>query len=124
MSAPMHVRLSKTFRFEAAHWLPTFPEGHKCRRLHGHSFHVEVVVAGAVPPDRGYLVDYGEIKAAVAPVIDQLDHYCLNDIPGLEVPTAENLAAWLWQRLRPALPQLAAIVVNETCTSSCTYTGE
>ena len=81
-------------------------------------------MAGAVPPDRGYLVDYGEIKAAVAPVIDQLDHYCLNDIPGLEVPTAENLAAWLWQRLRPALPQLAAIVVNETCTSSCTYTGE
>ena len=120
----MRVRLAKTFRFEAAHWLPTFPEGHKCRRLHGHSFRVEVVVAGDMDPQRGYLLDYGEIKTACRPVRDALDHRCLNEIAGLENPTSELLAAWIWQRLRPALPSLAAIIVHETCESRCEYFGE
>lgn len=120
----MHVRLSKSFRFEAAHWLPTFPEGHKCRRMHGHSFHVDVIVAGEVPEADGYLVDYGEIKAAIAPVEKQLDHYVLNEIEGLENPTAEVLARWIWARLKPALPLLDEIIVRETCTSACYYRGE
>lgn len=119
----MHVELTKSFTFEAAHALPTFPEGHKCRRLHGHSFRVEVRVAGTVPAERGYLIDYGEIKAACEPVQERLDHYCLNEIPGLENPTAENLARYIWDALRPALPQLAAVTVFETCTSACVYRG-
>ncbi len=119
----MQVELSKTFTFEAAHSLPTFPEGHKCRRLHGHSFKIEVRVAGEVDARQGYLVDYGDIKAACEPIRKQLDHYYLNDIDGLENPTAENLSRWVWQRLKPALPQLSAVIVYETCTSGCTYRG-
>ncbi len=119
----MHVRLSKSFRFEAAHWLPTFPDGHKCRRMHGHSFRVDVVVAGEVPEDTGYLIDYGQIKAAIAPIEQQLDHYVLNEIDGLENPTAENLARWIWDRLEPALPMLDEIMVHETCTNACRYRG-
>ncbi|HMN97763.1 MAG TPA: 6-carboxytetrahydropterin synthase QueD [Phycisphaerales bacterium] len=120
----MRVRLSKSFTFEAAHWLPTFPEGHKCRRLHGHSFHVEVRVEGDVDPGRGYLVDYGEIKAAIAPIEQTLDHRCLNEIEGLENPTSEVIAAWIWARLAPTLPLLSEVVVKETCTTSCAYGGE
>jgi len=119
----VRVRLARSFRFEAAHFLPTFPEGHKCRRLHGHSFGVEVVVEGEVPQERGYLVDYGEIRAAIEPVRDEIDHRCLNEIEGLENPTSEVLARWLWQRLAPRLPWLAEIVVQETCSSRCHYRG-
>lgn len=119
----MHVTLTKSFTFEAAHWLPTFPEGHKCRRMHGHSFRVSVVVEGAVDPAKGYLIDYGDIRAAYEPVRARLDHYLLNDIRGLEIPTAENLAAWIWREIRPVLPHLCAIVVDETCTSRCEYRG-
>lgn len=119
----MHVRLIRTFRFEAAHWLPTFPEGHKCRRMHGHSFVVEIAVEGEVDPTRGYLLDYGDLKAACEPIRQQLDHYCLNDISGLTNPTSEVLAAWIWERLKPALPPLATVVVHETCTSRCEYHG-
>ncbi|HLL88748.1 MAG TPA: 6-carboxytetrahydropterin synthase QueD [Tepidisphaeraceae bacterium] len=120
----MTVRLSKSFRFEAAHDLPTFPPGHKCRRLHGHSFKFDVVVEGPVDPAKGYLIDYGDIKRVADPLVKQLDHYYLNEIPGLENPTSENLAHWIWAKLKPALPQLAAIVVHETCTSVCEYRGE
>jgi 6-pyruvoyltetrahydropterin/6-carboxytetrahydropterin synthase len=119
----MQIELRKSFRFEAAHDLPTFPEGHKCRRLHGHSFCIEVVVTGDVDPARGYLVDYGEIKAAAKPLVEQLDHRYLNEIPGLENPTAEFLAKWLWDRLQPELPLLSAIIVHETCTASAAYRG-
>lgn len=120
----MKVRLTKTFRFEAAHDLPTFPEGHKCRRLHGHSYRFDVIVAGDVDEKRGYLVDYGDIKRVVDPIVKQLDHYYLNDIPGLENSTAEMLSRWLWQKIKPELPLLANITVYETCTSACEYTGE
>jgi 6-pyruvoyltetrahydropterin/6-carboxytetrahydropterin synthase len=120
----MIVRLSKTFRFEASHYLPTFPEGHKCRRLHGHSFRVDVVVEGAVDSAKGYLIDYGQISKAAEPLIHRLDHYCLNEIEGLENPTAENLSKWLWDHLRPVLPELSAIVVYETCTTACEYRGQ
>lgn len=119
----MHVRLTRSFSFEAAHSLPTFPEGHKCRRLHGHSFRVEVTVAGEVDPARGYLLDYGEIKRACEPIRQQLDHYCLNEIDGLENPTSENLARWIWERLKPGLPLLTSVLVHETCNSACEYRG-
>ncbi|GJG86462.1 6-carboxy-5,6,7,8-tetrahydropterin synthase [Gemmatimonadetes bacterium T265] len=113
----------KEFTFEAAHRLPHVPEGHKCRRLHGHSFRVEVHVRGPLAGPAGWVMDFGDLKAAWAPVHAELDHYYLNDVPGLENPTSEVLARWLWRRLRPALPGLARVVVRETCTSGCSYAG-
>ncbi len=117
----MPVRLAKSFTFEAAHFLPSFPEGHKCRRMHGHSFKVEIIVEGELDPVKGYLVDYGDLKKAVSPIHEALDHRCLNDIEGLENPTSEMLAAWIWKRVQPTLPQLSMVVVCETCTSRCEY---
>ena len=119
----MRVRLSKQFHFEAAHDLPTFPPDHKCRRLHGHSFRFDVIVEGEVDPAKGYLIDYGDIKAAAAPLVKRLDHYYLNEIEGLDNPTSEVLARWIFDRLKPALPQLSSIIVHETCTSTCEYSG-
>ncbi len=119
----MRCSLTKTIDFEAAHWLPTFPEGHKCRRLHGHSFKVDIIIEGDVDPDMGYLQDFGEVKRATEPIRKQLDHYCLNNIEGLENPTAEMLAIWIYDRLKPGLPLLAAVRVRETCTSCAEYRG-
>lgn len=119
----MRVRLLKTFTFEAAHWLPSFPDGHKCRRMHGHSFRVDVAVEGDIPDGRHYLIDYSDIKQAIDPVYEQLDHRCLNEIKGLENPTSEMLAKWLWERLRPKLSMLSEIIVYETCSSRCEYRG-
>jgi 6-pyruvoyltetrahydropterin/6-carboxytetrahydropterin synthase len=119
----MRVSLSKSFSFEAAHWLPTFPEGHKCRRLHGHSFLVDVVVEGDVPPEDGFLMDFGAIKCATAPIEDALDHRCLNEIEDLENPTSEMIAKWIWDRLVESLPMLTEVRVRETCTSACSYRG-
>lgn len=120
----MRIALSKTFRFEAAHWLPTFPEGHKCRRMHGHSFEVDVVVEGEVDPKLGYLLDYGVIKQAIEPIRLQLDHYLLNEIPGLENPTSEMLCKWIYDRLKPELAMLSLVRVHETCSSTAEYRGE
>lgn len=113
----------KTFTIEAAHRLPHVPEGHKCARLHGHSFGIELHVSGEPGPETGWVMDFADIKSAFRPLYDQLDHHYLNDIPGLENPTSERLAAWIWERLKPALPALSAIVVRETCTSGCRYIG-
>lgn len=119
------MELFKEFSFEAAHHLPGVPEGHKCRRLHGHSFRFEVHVAGAVDEETGMIVDYGDLTAAVRPVLDgELDHRYLNEIPGLENPTSEHLARWLWVRLRDRVPGLTRIVVRETCLTGCVYAGE
>ena len=120
----MNVELVKEFRFEAAHRLPQVPAEHKCYRMHGHSFRIEVVLAGPVDPATGWLVDFGEIAATVEPILKQeLDHRVLNDVAGLENPTSEHLAGWLWNRFRPLVPHLAAITVHETCTARCTYRG-
>lgn len=118
------MELYKEFSFEAAHLLPNVPEGHKCRRLHGHSFHVRVTVRGALDPRLGWVMDFADIKAAWKPLDDALDHRYLNEIPGLENPTSEVLARWIWQRLLPALPGLSAIEVRETCSSGCVYRGD
>lgn len=120
----MQVELEKDFTLECAHRLPRVPVGHKCARLHGHSFRVTVRVAGEVDERVGWLVDYAELSRAFAPLHEELDHRCLNDVPGLENPTSEALARWIFDRLRPALPPLDAVVVAETCTSRCTYRGE
>jgi len=115
--------LFKIFQIEAAHYLPNVPEGHKCRRMHGHSFRIEVHVSGEVDPELGWVMDFADLKVAFRPLYDQLDHRCLNDIEGLENPTSENLARWIWRRLKPELAGLKAIVVQETCTSGCRYEG-
>jgi 6-pyruvoyltetrahydropterin/6-carboxytetrahydropterin synthase len=117
------MEIFKQFSIEAAHWLPNVPEGHKCRRMHGHSFLIEIHVAGPLDPRLGWVMDFAEIKAAFEPVEAQIDHYCLNDIEGLENPTSENLARWIWDRLRLPLPLLSKVVVKETCTSGCVYEG-
>lgn len=118
------MELFKIFRFEAAHLLPNVPAGHKCARLHGHSFRVEVHVRGAVDPHLGWVIDFAEVKQAFAPLYAQLDHNYLNDIEGLDNPTSENLARWIWDRLITALPGLSRVIVHETCTAGCTYRGE
>lgn len=113
----------KEFTIEAAHRLPHVPVGHKCARLHGHSFRITIHVRGQVDPAQGWVVDFGDIKEAFAPIHDALDHQFLNEIEGLENPTSENLCRWIWQRLGSRLPGLAKIVVSETCTTGCIYDG-
>ena len=120
----MVTTLFKDFNFEAAHRLSNVPEGHKCARLHGHSFMVRIEVTGEVDPYTGWVMDFSDIKAAFKPILDSLDHYYLNDIEGLDNPTSEVLAHWIWQRLKPSLPLLSAIRVKETCTAGCIYRGE
>ena len=113
----------KTFRIEAAHRLPNVPAGHKCARLHGHSFAIELQVSGDLGAESGWVMDFADLKQAFQPLYDRLDHHYLNDVEGLENPTSERLAVWIWERLKPALPQLSAVTVHETCTSGCRYTG-
>ena len=117
------MEIYKEFTFEAAHRLPHAPPGHKCARLHGHSFRVAVHVRGSLHPRAGWVMDFGDIKSVMKPLIDQLDHYYLNDIEGLDNPTSERLAVWIWDRLKPELPLLSEVVVHETCTSGCRYRG-
>ena len=117
------MELYKVFRIEAAHLLPNVPNGHKCRRLHGHSFSIEVHVEGEIESKPGWVMDFAELAEHFKPLFEQLDHHYLNDIPGLENPTSENLAIWIWDRLKPGLPGLTSIVVGETCTSGCVYRG-
>jgi 6-pyruvoyltetrahydropterin/6-carboxytetrahydropterin synthase len=117
------AEIFKEFTFEAAHRLPFVPEDHKCARLHGHSFRVEAHVAGEVRPETGWVMDFGDIKSAFKPLLEQLDHHYLNEIEGLENPTSEVLARWIWERLEDRLPELSRIVVRETCTSGCVYVG-
>lgn len=118
-----HAEIFREFTFEAAHRLPNLPPEHKCTRLHGHSYRVIVNVAGPVDPTLGWVMDFGDIKTAFRPIEAQLDHYYLNEVEGLENPTSENLAAWIWDRLITPLPELTAVTVRETCTSGCTYRG-
>ena len=123
----MPVLISKKFRFESAHYLPKMPDGHKCKRLHGHSFRIEVHVLGETDPQTGILIDYGDIKQIVSPLVKRLDHRCLNDVgeeEGIELlenPTSENIAQWFFDELKPELEGLYSIVVHETCTSRCEY---
>jgi 6-pyruvoyltetrahydropterin/6-carboxytetrahydropterin synthase len=119
----MNVELVKEYRFEAAHRLPHVPAGHKCARLHGHSFKFEIHVAGPVDAHSGWFIDYGALDDVVGPLVARLDHYYLNELDGLENPTSEILAGWLWERIRPRIPQLVAITLHETCDARCIYRG-
>ena len=118
------MEIFKVFHIEAAHRLPNLPAGHKCSRLHGHSFRVEIHIRGEPQPDKGWLMDFADLKDAFRPTFEALDHRYLNDIPGLENPTSEALARWIWMRLEPDLPMLHKVVIAETCTSGCIYRGD
>ena len=120
----MRVRLTKDFLFEAAQTLPKVPAGHKCGRMHGHSFRVEISVEGEVNPETGWVYDHAEISRAMKPLLADLDHAHLNEIPGLENPTIENMAAWFWVKLAPRCRGLCEIVIHETPTARCVYRGE
>jgi 6-pyruvoyltetrahydropterin/6-carboxytetrahydropterin synthase len=113
----------KQFTFDAAHLLPEVPEGHKCRNLHGHTYHLTVFISGPILEGPGWVIDFSDIKSVCRPVIDRLDHAYLNDIPGLENPTAENVARWLWQQFSDQLPGLHKLELKETPTSGVIYEG-
>lgn len=117
------MNIFRVFTIEAAHRLPNVRAGHKCARLHGHSFRIELHLRGDVGPQTGWVMDFADVKAAFQPIYDQLDHHYLNEIAGLENPTSENLAKWVWQKARPVLPLLSKVVIHETCTSGCEYQG-
>lgn len=119
----INTTIFKDFQFEAAHYLPNLPKEHKCRRLHGHSFFVRLKLRGEINKDKGWIMDYRDIKLLFQPIYNQLDHYLLNDIKGLENPTSEILAKWIWDRLKPNLFILSAVIIKETCTSGCIYEG-
>lgn len=116
------MEIFKEFTFEAAHKLPFVHEGHKCSRLHGHSFRISIAVEGE-PDETGFVMDFAEVKVAFKPIFEALDHYYLNDIEGLENPTSETLATWIWEKLKPSLPKLSEVKVWETCNAGCTYRG-
>ncbi len=116
------MEIFKEFVFEAAHRLPRVPEGHKCGRLHGHSFRAQIFVRGPMADDTGWVVDFADIKKAFQPFYDQLDHHYLNEIEGLDNPTSEVLARWIYRRLDPLLPGLSKVVLHETCTAGAVYT--
>ena len=118
------MQIFKEFTIEAAHRLPHVPQDHKCARLHGHSFKIEVYVRGPVQQKPGWIIDFAEIKDAFLPIHEQLDHRFLNEVDGLANPTSENLCRWIWDRLQPHLPLLSRVVVRETCTTGCIYEGE
>ncbi len=114
----------KEFSFEAAHFLPNLPDDHKCKRLHGHSFRIEVHVKGNLDPTNKWVMDYGEISLIVKPIIEEyLDHRLLNEVEGLENPTSEQIAIWLWNKISNKLKGLYQIVVHETCTARAIYNG-
>lgn len=117
------VDIFKVFTIEAAHRLPNVPEGHKCARLHGHSFRIELHLRGELGEHSGWVIDFADVKRAFQPLYDRLDHHYLNDIEGLENPTSERLSVWIWEQLKPTLPLLAEVVVHETCTAGSRYRG-
>ncbi|MBT4443581.1 MAG: 6-carboxytetrahydropterin synthase QueD [Oceanospirillaceae bacterium] len=117
------MEIYKDFSFDSAPFLPNVPAGHKCGRLHGHTFQLRIVVSGPVGETTGWIMDFGDIKQVFKPIYEQLDHNYLNDIDGLENPTSEVMVQWIWQQLKPVLPQLARLELKETCTSGCVYVG-
>jgi 6-pyruvoyltetrahydropterin/6-carboxytetrahydropterin synthase len=118
------MEIFREFTIEAAHRLPRMPEDHKCFRLHGHSFRIELWIEGEPDAQTGMLIDFFDVDRAFQPVFDQLDHHYLNEIEGLENPTSENLSRWLWERVAPGIPGLSRVVVRETCDTGCVYRGE
>ena len=121
--AAMRTRLERLYRFEAAHFLPKVPAGHKCARMHGHSYQIQLTIEGEIDAELGWVMDFSAIDVHAQPLVKLLDHQILNEVDGLANPTSELLAVWWWDRLRPTLPQLVEVVVSETESSRCVYRG-
>lgn len=121
---PHAMEIFREFTFDAAHRLDHLPEGHKCARVHGHTYRLTVFLAGPLDPVVGWIVDFAEVKRAVTEVLEPLDHHLLNDVPGLEQPTTERIIVWLWDRLRERLPQVTRLELWENATSGAVYSGE
>jgi len=117
------MEIYNEFTFDSAHYLPNLPEGHKCRRLHGHTYTIRIFVKGKVDKILGWVIDFGDIEKVSRPIIDELDHMLLNDIDGLENPTCENIARWVWQRLKISIPGLSKVIVKESTSAGCIYEG-
>lgn len=118
------MEIFNAYYIESARRLPKLPPDHPCSRVHGHSFKVEIYVSGPMDAEMDWLVDFAELDAAFSPIRAQLDHHYLNDIPGLENPTTERMAQWIWRKLKPLLPGLSQIIIRETHQSGCVYRGE
>jgi 6-pyruvoyltetrahydropterin/6-carboxytetrahydropterin synthase len=115
--------LFKQFSFDSAHFLPNVPEGHKCKEMHGHTYHLKVWLEGDLDPHLGWVMDFAELKAVVKPVVSSLDHKCLNNIPTLQNPTCEQIAVYIWNNIKPSLPLLVKVELHETPTSGVVYSG-
>ena len=111
-ASKLTTRIGRIYRFESAHHLPLLPEGHRCRNLHGHNYRVEVVVSGKLDP-RGFVMDFAEMDAAIMPIIKEVDHRLLNEIAGLENPTAEIIASWFFQRIEGC--ESVRVYENDDC---------
>jgi len=120
----MVMIIFKKFTFDSAHFLPHVPHTHKCRETHGHTYLLTVYIEGGLVNHLEWVMDFADLKKVIEPVIDSVDHKLLNNIPGLENPTCEILAVWLWKQIKPHIPQLKKIELNETPTSGAIYEGE
>lgn len=118
------MEIYKEFSFDSAHFLPNVPDGHKCKEMHGHTYRLKVFIKGELDPQLGWIMDFKDLKEALLPVIDQLDHKLINNIQGLQNPTAENITVWIWQQIKPSLPLLSRIELYETPTTGVIYHGE
>ena len=117
------MEIYKEFSFDSAHFLPNVPDGHKCKNMHGHTYRLRVVIEGEPEEQLGWVMDFKDLKEIVAGVIDRLDHKLINDIPGLQNPTAENITIWIWKQIKPGLPLLSRIELYETPTTGVIYNG-
>jgi 6-pyruvoyltetrahydropterin/6-carboxytetrahydropterin synthase len=117
------MKITQAFSFEAAHSLPNVPATHKCHRMHGHSYRVELRLEGPVDRESGFVIDFFDVEHVFAPLLVQLDHHYLNEIEDLSNPTAENIAVWIWTRVKPLLPNTTAVVVYETPNCWAEYNG-
>lgn len=118
------MEIYKDFSFDSAHFLPHVPDGHKCKNMHGHTYKLRVFVKGTPDPKLGWIMDFKELKDIVNPLIDRLDHKLINDIEGLENPTAENITIWIWKNIKPLLSNLSKIELYETPTTGVIYSGD
>lgn len=117
----MKFELKQHFQIESARFLPHLPKEHPCSRMHGHSFKIILTLVGDVDPKIGWVIDYNDIQAAMKPFLEKIDHRVLNEVEGLENPTSELLAVWIYERARKVLPQLTRVTIAETPLTECSY---
>ena len=118
----MHI--FKTFTFDSAHSLPNVPDGHKCKEIHGHTYRLTIYLEGELEKDLNWVIDFADLKNAINPILEIVDHKLLNKIEGLENPTCEMIAKWLWNKIKAQVPLLSKVELHETPTSGAIYKGK